>query len=70
MQETGEVLVLQWGEEGGPEVKTPQREGYGATLICELLAFELDGAVDLRYSPKGVTCKIQLPINHALEKAG
>ena len=33
MQETGEVLVLQWVRRR-PEVKTPQREGYGATLFA------------------------------------
>ena len=50
--------MLQWSEQGGPEVKAPLREGYGTSVIRELLMFEFDGTVEIRYSPGGVTCEI------------
>jgi PAS domain S-box-containing protein len=69
VEEAGEVL-LQWTEEGGPEVKPPRREGYGTMLIRELLTFELNGTVDLQYSRAGLTCKISLPVDRSLAKLG
>lgn len=46
-------LILRWIEQGGPEVKVPQRDGYGASLIRELLAFEFGGTVEHRFLPGG-----------------
>ena len=60
--------MVQWTEQGGPEVKPPQREGYGTILIRELLTFEFDGTVDQRYAPEGLTCQISLPLDRVLEK--
>jgi len=39
VQGSGDALVLHWSEQGGPEVNTPQREGYGTMLIRELLTW-------------------------------
>jgi PAS domain S-box-containing protein len=57
-----EQLALQWSERGGPTVKRPQREGYGTTLIRELLTYEFDGSVAQHYSPEGLVCQISLPL--------
>jgi two-component sensor histidine kinase len=65
-QMSGEEIVVQWTEQGGPEVKPPQREGYGTILIRELLTFEFDGTVDQRYAPEGLTCQISLPLARVL----
>ena len=59
-------LVLRWIEQDGPEVKAPQREGYGTSLIRELLKFEFGGTVDHRFLPGGVTCEISLPLERSL----
>jgi two-component sensor histidine kinase len=59
-------LVLGWIEQDGPEVKAPQREGYGTRLIRELLKFEFGGTVEHRFSPGGVTCEISLPLERSL----
>jgi two-component sensor histidine kinase len=67
---TGEELVLQWSEKGGPEVKLPHREGYGTKLIHGLLKYEFNGAVDQRYVPEGLTCEILLPLDLLLAKHG
>jgi two-component system, chemotaxis family, CheB/CheR fusion protein len=65
-QGTGEALLLQWSEQGGPAVKAPEREGYGTSVIRELVTFEFDGVVRLRYSPGGVTCEISVPLDSLL----
>jgi PAS domain S-box-containing protein len=62
----GEALVLRWSEQGGPEVKVPAREGYGTSVIRELLRFELGGAVELSYPPGGALCEISLPLDRLL----
>ena len=58
-------FVLRWIEQDGPEVKAPQREGYGTSLIRELLTFEFRGTVEHRFSPGGVICEISLPLELA-----
>ena len=63
---TGETFALQWREQGGPEVKAPERQGYGASLIREVLTFQFDGAVEHRYPPGGATCEISLPLDRLL----
>jgi len=55
--------VLQWSEQGGPQVRPPEREGYGTSVIRELLAFGFGGVVALRYPPGGATCEISLPFD-------
>jgi two-component sensor histidine kinase len=69
-EKPGEEIVVQWIEQGGREVKPPQREGYGTILIRELLTFEFEASVDQRYAPKGLTCQISLPVDRVLEKPG
>ena len=54
----GKCSLSNEAKQGGSEVKPPQRQGYGTTLIRELLTLELDGTVEHRYSPDGVTCEI------------
>jgi two-component sensor histidine kinase len=59
-------LVLRWSEQDGPEVKAPQREGYGTRLIRELLKFEFGGTVQHHFSPGGEICEISLPLERSL----
>jgi two-component sensor histidine kinase len=54
-------LTLEWREAGGPTVAAPGREGYGTSTIRELLPYEQNGKVTLRFDPRGVTCTIALP---------
>ena len=62
----GDALLLQWSEQDGPEVRAPERGGYGTSVIRELLAFEFGGVVELRYLPGGATCEISLPLDRVL----
>ncbi|MEO1490875.1 MAG: HWE histidine kinase domain-containing protein [Pseudomonadota bacterium] len=53
--------TISWRERGGPAVQEPSRTGFGSTLIKQAIPFELDGRVDLRFSPEGVEAEIWLP---------
>lgn len=55
------MLRLEWKETGGPEVLPPARQGYGSSVIRDLLAYGLGGKVDLVYEPNGVRCTIEMP---------
>jgi PAS domain S-box-containing protein len=54
-------LCIQWEESGGPTVTSPTRSGFGASVVRELIPYELGGAVDIMYLPEGVRCKMQIP---------
>jgi two-component sensor histidine kinase len=54
-------LRIQWDEAGGPEVAMPDRQGFGSSVIRDLIAYELGGRVDLKFAPHGVRCMIELP---------
>lgn len=55
-------LVLDWSEKGGPPVTTPERRGFGRTLIEASVEYELDGRVSLEFRPGGVQCRIAIPL--------
>jgi two-component sensor histidine kinase len=56
------VLKIVWRERGGPPVAAPVQPGYGSSLVRNLIPHELDGTVDLSFSPDGVCCKIEIPL--------
>lgn len=66
-QAEGPALQIEWDEIGGPEVANPQRQGYGSSVIRDLLTYELGGRVDLMFAPRGVRCRIELPAWSILE---
>lgn len=49
------MLVLQWAEAGGPQIRKPEREGFGSVLIAS------SGRVDKRFETDGLKCTIELP---------
>jgi PAS domain S-box-containing protein len=56
-------LVLEWREFGGPSVITPGKPGYGTRTIRDLIPYELRGRVDLAFTPEGVQCSVELPVD-------
>ena len=54
-------LVLQWQEIGGLSVVAPKKSGYGTSVICDLIPYELGGTVDLVFAPEGVRCRLEIP---------
>jgi two-component sensor histidine kinase len=63
--EEGRRLVLEWAERGGPEVRPPERRGFGRSLIERSVAYELGGTARLEFPPAGVRCRIELPLTPA-----
>jgi NO-binding membrane sensor protein with MHYT domain/two-component sensor histidine kinase len=60
------VLAIQWQEIGGPPVKAPTQRGYGTSVICELIPYELGGTVDINYGTDGVQCRIEFLLERAV----
>lgn len=56
-------LRLQWREEGGPEVVTPTRKGFGSTLVERLLTAELKGYAQISYEESGVICVVEADLS-------
>jgi two-component sensor histidine kinase len=56
-------LKIEWNEVGGPAVASPTRQGYGSSVINDLLTYEFGGRVDLVYATEGFRCTIELPAN-------
>lgn len=51
-------IRLAWREIGGPPVSPPEREGFGSTLIRQLVSYELGGEAETAYEPEGLECRI------------
>jgi NO-binding membrane sensor protein with MHYT domain/two-component sensor histidine kinase len=59
------ILAIRWQEIGGPPVRAPTRRGYGTSVICDLIPYELGGTVDINYVTDGVQCRIEFPLEKA-----
>jgi PAS domain S-box-containing protein len=55
-------LKIEWVESGGPTACASPRQGYGTSVIRNLIPHQLDGAVDLTFATEGVRCHIDLPL--------
>jgi two-component sensor histidine kinase len=63
----GETFTMNWTERDGPPVSAPQRRGFGSVVMHEMAERSLDGKVDLKYAPSGVTLRLICPATNALE---
>jgi PAS domain S-box-containing protein len=59
----GNRLRLDWKESGGPEVKEPERRGFGSRLIERGLASDLGGGARLAFEPDGLCCTIEAALD-------
>jgi two-component sensor histidine kinase len=62
------LLKIVWRETGGPPVLAPPQDGYGTSLICDLIPHEVGGTVDLVFLSEGVSCTIEIPLKTAMAK--
>jgi two-component sensor histidine kinase len=58
----GRTLVLGWTEAGGPEVRPPERRGFGSLMIERSIGHELDGDASLEFDRDGVRCVFRVPL--------
>ncbi|BBC73545.1 histidine kinase [Altererythrobacter sp. B11] len=59
------LLTLEWRESGGPPVSPPTHRGFGSTLIETSLTRSLRGTVKFDYLPRGLLCRIMVPLDAA-----
>jgi PAS domain S-box-containing protein len=58
-------VTIIWRELGGPPVTAPAQASFGATLIRDLIPYELGGKVDLVFGTDGLSCRIEIPFENA-----
>jgi two-component system CheB/CheR fusion protein len=63
-------LVVRWQESGGPAVSTPNRRGFGATLIERELQFELNGDAAIQFALGGLAATFRIPLDPEVVEAG
>jgi two-component sensor histidine kinase len=61
-------LKLVWQEMNGPEVKEPQRSGFGRAMLEDVVGKALAGDVTLSFPVKGVHCEIVIPTAHVTSR--
>ena len=62
-------LHVHWAERDGPQVRPPDRSGFGRLLLERGLAHELKGNVKLDYAGAGLTCAIDFPLRQPTRRA-
>ncbi len=65
LDESG-ACVIEWKEEGGPEVSPPSRRGFGSVLIERSIPFDLGGESHTEFNPGGLHARFLIPGRHLL----
>lgn len=55
----GDHFKLLWQERGGPLTTTPDREGFGSSIIGFALPQAFNGTVEMEYAPEGLTVTLR-----------
>jgi PAS domain S-box-containing protein len=55
------TLVLEWREIGGPPVAAANAKGFGTSVICDVIPYELGGAVHYQLAREGACCRLEIP---------
>jgi two-component sensor histidine kinase len=64
----GDVFAMSWTEFNGPPVSSPERCGFGTTVITSMVKQTVNGEVRLDYLPSGVVWHLTSPAANALER--
>ncbi|MGC2631934.1 MAG: HWE histidine kinase domain-containing protein [Rhodomicrobium sp.] len=51
-----------WHESGGPPVTAPARKGFGLSVLQDMIAYELQAAVNCEFHPQGLMWTIDGPL--------
>lgn len=58
-----ETLMLSWTEFDGPPISTPNKRGFGLSVIEELLQYELGATIEMHFRPSGLTVSFIVPMS-------
>ncbi len=61
-------LIVNWQEVDGPEVRAPERKGFGTTIIERSVPYDLGGTAQIDYQPSGVYARFTIPKRHVSER--
>ncbi len=59
----GDALRWQWQETDGPAVLTPNRRGFGVSMIERSLTHEMNGKAEIDSIPGGVAARLMIPFS-------
>ena len=58
----GDLFVMRWTEQGGPQVAQPTRSGFGSKVISDMVRLSLDGTVEVLFPASGFRWRVACPI--------
>ena len=58
-----ERLICAWTEQDGPPVASPDRRGFGLSLIERSMKYELKGEATVTWQPEGLTVTLTMPLD-------
>jgi PAS domain S-box-containing protein len=61
------TFAIRWIESGGPAVESPDRQGFGHTVVCSMAKLALGADVDLDFAPAGLRWHLRCAAASALE---
>ena len=62
-------LVFRWQERGGPRLASPQRTGFGTTLLNSAISGG-DGTPRIEYAPEGVRYTLEVALSEVAGESG
>lgn len=58
----GPALSCEWGEQDGPMVTPPSREGFGSMLLKRVLSQQIRAEVKVAFAPEGFRLRMVIPL--------
>ena len=68
VRENGD-LDLCWRERNGPEVRPPNRKGFGTTIMEHSVPYDLGGTADVDYARNGLRATFVIPAKHVVQSS-
>jgi two-component sensor histidine kinase len=63
------ALLLNWIEQGGPQVTPPQRRGFGHVVIGEMVERSLAAKVAMEFAAEGLNWSVSIPATNLVSEA-
>jgi two-component sensor histidine kinase len=60
----GLTLLLNWKEREGSAPKRQRRPGFGSRLITMVVERQLNGSVQMNFTPEGLDAELTVPLTH------